>query len=100
MRDKSTEDIGTLLDRKRSTLERALAARHLTDDDAPAIVDTLVRTARDDGEEEWVSHAAGESLAEILMRSGQLNVAPLHDSTGAAYIGFDEAVARMQRQRA
>lgn len=62
-------------------------------------VDTLLRIAQDEGEEEWVSHAAGESLAEILFRRGQVESAPLHDFTGAAYIGFDEAVTRLQRQR-
>ena len=64
-------------------------------DDIP----TLLRTAQDKEEEEWVSHAAGERLAEILFRRGQIDTAPLHDFTGAAYIGFDEAVARLQRQR-
>ena len=62
-------------------------------------IDTLLRIALDEGEEEWVSHATGESLAEILLRRGQIDSAPLHDFTGAAYIGFDEAVARLQRQR-
>lgn len=93
------DDIGVLLDRERPTIERAIAARHLAGESAPDIVDTLVRIAQDDGEEEWVSHAAGESLAEILLRRGKLDTAPLHDFSGAAYIGFDEAVARLQQQR-
>jgi hypothetical protein len=93
------DEVGTLMDRRRSTLERAIAARHLADGDAPDIVETLVRIAQDEGEEEWVSHAAGESLAEILFRRGEVDTAPLHEFTGAAYIGFDEAVARLQRQR-
>ena len=92
-------EVGTLMDRQRPTLERAIAARHLAAGDAPDVVATLLRVVQDEGEEEWVSHAAGESLAEILFRRGQVDTAPLHAFTGAAYIGFDEAVARLQRQR-
>ena len=62
-------------------------------------ISSLLQIAQDEGEEEWVSHAAGESLAEIPFRSGQIENAPLHNFTGAAYVGFDEAVARLQRQR-
>ena len=99
MSQQMIENVGTLLNRQRSTLERAIAARHLADGDAADVIETLLQIAQDEGEDEWVSHAAGESLAEILMRRGEIDTAPLHDFTGAAYIGFDEAVARSQRQR-
>ena len=83
-----------LLDRSAKSLDRAKAARRLAEWNTPAVLDALLQVAQEDDAAESVSRAAGESIAKILIRTKEVDQAPLSDFSGAAYLGFDEAVAR------
>jgi len=59
-------------------------------------LDVLLAIAGDETESEAVQAAAGAALASLYMELDQLLTAPLHDFTDAAYLAFDNAVAKKQ----
>ena len=86
-----------LLDRSMKPVDRANAARCLGGWDTQAVLDVLLQVAQENEADESVSRATGESIAEILIRRGEVDQVPLHDFTGDAYLGYDETVAQRQR---
>ena len=86
-----------LLDRSTKPVDRANAARCLGEWNTPAILDALLQVAQENDADESVSRATGENIAEILIRSGEVDQVPLHDFSGDAYLGYDETIARCQR---
>jgi len=92
-----TADLEALRDPHLPTIERVIAARRLAAQDSQAALHVLVQIAQNEHESEWLCFAAGEAIAEILIRSTAVDDVPLHNFTGGAYLGYDEAVARHQR---
>jgi hypothetical protein len=87
--------IQLLLDTSADPCHRASAARRLADDESQDALDALLEVASED--EAVVGWAAGESIAAILIRRGEVYDAPLWAFTGASGEAFDTAVARHQR---
>jgi hypothetical protein len=85
--------IRTLLDPHADERARVDAAHHLGRCDAQSAQDALLQVAQAEHVQDALARAAGESLALILIRKGQVSQAPLASFTGPAYLGFDEAVA-------
>jgi hypothetical protein len=79
--------------------ERVAAAEQLGSEDEQTAMDAVLQVATADGEDETVATAAGVALAEILLRRNQIYDAPLAMFSGPAYLGFDETVARYQRNQ-
>ncbi len=86
-----------LLDKSMKPVDRANAARCLGEWDTQAVLDALLQVAQENDADESISRATGESIAEILIRRGEVDRVPLHDFTGDAYLGYDGTVARRHR---
>lgn len=87
----------TLLDRGATASTRVEAARLLAACNDAVVVDALLRVVAEEEASEALAQAAGEGLAEVLLRRGEVDRAPLWDFTGPAYVAFDDAVARHLR---
>ena len=87
----------TLLDRNAQPGDRADAARRLAKWHTRAVLHALLQVAQEDDADESVGRAAGESVAKVLIRRGELDQEPLFDFGQAAYIGYDEVVAHHLR---
>lgn len=84
---------GRSIDKQR----RVTMIRELTTSDDDTALQALVRVAQDECESEAITAAAGTTLAEILIRMGAIDDAPLHDFSGPAYVAFDAVIAMNQR---
>ena len=72
---------------------------HLARSDS-ALLEALVHVAQAEDEDDTVSRAAGESIALILVRSGDIDRVPLHDFSQGAYLAYDETISRYQHSHA
>ena len=87
----------TALDKTGKSARRVQAVRRLAESTAPAALHTLLEIAQESEEDGLVSRTAGEAIAAVLIRTGEVDRVPLHDFAEAAYVGYDEAVARHLR---
>jgi hypothetical protein len=76
--------------------------RHAAEADARGALEALISVAKDENAGTAVGQAAGESLAEIMIRRGQLgskeyDSLPFSQFTAAADEAYDQAVARFLR---
>ncbi len=90
--------MGILVDRSRSDAERARAAGQLAAHGHREAMNALLDVASDQTNSEEVLVAAGSSLAQLYLLDDRVLDAPLHRFTGAAYLAFDDVVARAQRR--
>ena len=89
-----------LLDKSAEPVRRAKVARRLAEWSTQAVLDALLQVAQEDDADELVSRAAGESIAEILIRREEVDQVPLYDFNGAAFLAYDEVIGRRQRSGA
>lgn len=86
-----------LLDDRARPLDRAISARRLAEYPTNDTIDVLLKVAAHDEPNEFVSFAAGESIADILIRTNGIYDAPLALFDEAMAEAFDGAVARHLR---
>jgi hypothetical protein len=65
----------------------------------PELLQEVLGLAQDPSVSERAAREAGMLAARIMARQGNLADAPLWDFTGAAYLAFDETVARIEQER-
>jgi hypothetical protein len=92
------DDIADVTDARLPVLDRVIAARRLGLYDSRDGLHALLGIALDPREDEWLCYAAGESIAEMLLPRAAVTEAPLRDFTVPARLGFEEVVARTERQ--
>ena len=67
--------------------------------DEETALEALLRVAQEDDEDASVSRAAGNSIARILVRTGDVDRVPLYNFNEDAYLAYDEAIGRHQQPR-
>ena len=90
-------DIKLLRDRRADASERADAARRLARSRAQGALEALIAVAEEPDADEGLARAAGESVAKMVIRTGKLDKAPLHDFSDCAYLAYDETMSRHLR---
>jgi hypothetical protein len=88
--------VAILLDHTARIDERDDAAAYLAHSDDEASLTALLRVASDPTDDELVVASCGESLAQIFVRSGQLNPAWLHE---LAPVALNEVIPWVRRER-
>jgi hypothetical protein len=94
-----TDLLQVLSDREAPPARRVVAASDLSEWSEDPVLEALIRVAREDDEDASVSRAAGNSIAQILLRRGDVDQVPLYDFNEDAFLAYDEAIARHQQPR-